>query len=186
MQSTQCSVDGCERPPHARSWCSRHYSIWKRKGDPAAASTRHYRTPGEALDARTERTGACLLWTGYKTSLGYGMLSVGGTLEMAHRAAWVKAYGPIPSGTEVDHTCWNRSCCEPTHLRLATHSENGRNRSGAMVTSRTGVRNVSREGGRYKVVVNRRHVGMFDNLADAVIAAESERNAQFGEFAGRG
>lgn len=186
MQSTKCSIENCERSAHARGWCSRHYGLWRHKGDPRASSERHYASPSEAMDARTVRSGECLIWNGYRTEHGYGMLSVNGKLEMAHRFAWIRAYGAIPERAEVDHTCWNRACCEPKHLRLATHSENGRNRNGAMVTSRTGVRNVSLENGRYKVVVNRKHVGMFDSMADAVVAAEGERNAQFGEFAGRG
>lgn len=29
-----CSIDGCERPHCARSWCKRHYERWAKYGDP--------------------------------------------------------------------------------------------------------------------------------------------------------
>ncbi len=31
-----CSIDGCERPIFARGWCQRHYTAWKRNGNPLA------------------------------------------------------------------------------------------------------------------------------------------------------
>jgi len=43
----------------------------------------------------------------------------------AHRAAWVAATGEqIPPGLVVDHTCHNRQCVNPEHLRLLTNEEN--------------------------------------------------------------
>lgn len=29
-----CSVDGCENPMRARTWCTNHYQRWERHGDP--------------------------------------------------------------------------------------------------------------------------------------------------------
>lgn len=29
-----CSIDGCEKPPRSRGWCSRHYDRWRDHGDP--------------------------------------------------------------------------------------------------------------------------------------------------------
>lgn len=35
MKATRtCAVDDCDRPAHARGWCTRHYQVWKRNGDP--------------------------------------------------------------------------------------------------------------------------------------------------------
>lgn len=28
-----CTVDGCDRPQHARDWCETHYRRWYRHGD---------------------------------------------------------------------------------------------------------------------------------------------------------
>lgn len=186
MDNRTCTIEGCTAPYHARGWCSRHYSTWRRTGDASTAVTRHFRTPAEAFDARTERVSGCLLWCGSKSREGYGFITVNGRLEMAHRYAWVVEYGPIPSGHEVDHVCGNRACCDARHLRLATRHENMRNRTGAQSTSSTGVRNVRCAGDRFEVIVGREYVGSFRDIESARSAAEVARLAQFGQFAGRG
>ena len=33
----ECSIEGCERPRHARGWCSHHWRRWHRHGDPLAS-----------------------------------------------------------------------------------------------------------------------------------------------------
>lgn len=43
-----CSIDGCDSPRgKSRGWCSRHYQVWRRHGDPLAA-TRPYVKQAEA------------------------------------------------------------------------------------------------------------------------------------------
>ena len=71
----------------------------------------------------------CIEWTGYVTPHGYGMFSIEGRRTMAHRVAWMFAYGEWPpawpaSGMVLHHTCSNRRCVNPEHLRLITHEEN--------------------------------------------------------------
>lgn len=114
------------------------------------------------------------------------MISVSGHLVMAHRYAWEAVHGEIPEGVEIDHTCRNRACCNVAHLRPATRHQNMRNRDGAQSTSGTGVRNVRVEGDRFRVIVNREHVGTFRDMDAARAAAEVARVAYFGEYAGRG
>lgn len=49
----------------------------------------------------------------------------------AHRAAWVAhTGGQIPDGMTVDHTCKNRRCVRPDHLRLLSNYENARRTAG--------------------------------------------------------
>jgi hypothetical protein len=43
--------------------------------------------------------------------------------EMFHRTIWRHHYGPIPDGSEVDHMCLNRACCNVNHLRVLTRKE---------------------------------------------------------------
>ncbi|HWU31405.1 MAG TPA: HNH endonuclease signature motif containing protein [Marmoricola sp.] len=52
--------------------------------------------------------------------------------HLHHRAAYVGAHGPIPEGYVIDHTCFNRSCINPDHLRAIPRHENTRRRNGAV------------------------------------------------------
>lgn len=60
--------------------------------------------------------GDCWIWTGKITKKGYGQVSVGGVSLYAHRRAWVISFGPVPLGSQIRHSCKNRSCFNPDHL----------------------------------------------------------------------
>jgi len=67
-------------------------------------------------------TGAddCWLWCGFKNEAGYG--GFGG--HQAHRVSYEWIIKKIPHPFEVDHLCNVRSCVNPAHMDLVTHSEN--------------------------------------------------------------
>jgi len=46
------------------------------------------------------------------------------TQTTAHRAVCELVCGPAPVGSEVDHLCRNRACCNPAHLEVVTLREN--------------------------------------------------------------
>jgi hypothetical protein len=141
----------------------------------------------------TERDTAsgCLVWTGAKSSTGYGyMTKPGGGMEHAHRHAWRLVYGEIASSTWLDHSCHRRDCVEVSHLRIATPPENGANRRGPNRNGSTGVRNVHRHGDSYRVrVVKCGQIfegGLFKDLDTAAAAAKQLRHDLNGAFAGEG
>lgn len=81
---------------------------------------------GADFDARLalrNKTG-CLEWTGSATPHGYGRVRIAGTVWLAHRFAYTRAFGPIPAGMNVCHRCDNTSCCNPEHLFLGTQGDN--------------------------------------------------------------
>ena len=186
----QCSIDGCEKRHYARGWCSMHHARWRAHGDPLVTLT--YATPEEAFLARTEPLlwSGCVVWTGTLNSDGYGELRVNGRTVKAHRYAWERERGPIPDGTEVDHTCWERSCTNPEHLRLATRSQNSAYLGGARKGRKYDLpRGVTPSGRGYRAQVKHNgqyhYLGTFDTPEAASIAAQNKRALLFGEFAGR-
>lgn len=66
----------------------------------------------------------CWLWTGAAGLFGHGRFKVAGKLYSPHRIALTLARGPIPAGMVVMHLCDNPPCCNPTHLRTGSQSEN--------------------------------------------------------------
>lgn len=66
----------------------------------------------------------CTVWVGATNNKGYGLISVSGTVKLAHRVAYEAAFGPIPDGLIIDHKCRVRCCVKPEHLEAVTYSEN--------------------------------------------------------------
>lgn len=61
----------------------------------------------------------CILWTGRVAGNGYGMDG----RRLAHRVAWEREHGEIPSGMHVHHDCGERLCVNVSHMRLLTPAE---------------------------------------------------------------
>jgi hypothetical protein len=72
-----------------------------------------------------EKTDGCWLWTGNKTSAGYGIIRLRGRIhDYAHRYSWQSINGSIPEGLEICHDCDTPACVRPDHLFLGTHGDN--------------------------------------------------------------
>lgn len=65
----------------------------------------------------------CWLWTAGQNNQGYGAFYAG-KMFRAHRFAYKLLVGDIPKDKVIDHTCFNRLCQNPKHLRLLTPKEN--------------------------------------------------------------
>ncbi len=73
---------------------------------------------------RATRVGSCLIWSGASNAYGYGRVSCASASYYAHRVAFTLAYGLIPAGMTINHSCNVRDCIEPTHLIEMTDTAN--------------------------------------------------------------
>lgn len=124
-----CSVDGCGKPHQARGLCSMHYNrVLRGYGGKSPRLGR--RVSREEIAAFVTKalgyTGsACLLWPYGQTGVGYGHGWYNGRVVTMHRLLCELTHGAPPSDRhETAHSCGNRLCVAPGHLRWATRAEN--------------------------------------------------------------
>lgn len=96
---------------------------------PSGSRAKRPEMRGQTLEQRfsekvsiTER--GCHEWTGCLAKNGYGMLHLNGVTAYAHRVAFEMAYGVIPQGAQIMHSCDNRRCVNIGHLSLGSFDEN--------------------------------------------------------------
>jgi hypothetical protein len=68
------------------------------------------------------KTETCWEWTASLDKDGYGRFT--SPERLAHRFAYRHYKGAIDEGALVLHSCDNRKCCNPEHLRLGTAQDN--------------------------------------------------------------
>jgi hypothetical protein len=148
MSQRTCSVDGCERPHEAKSFCEMHYDRWRKWGDPlrtsagyvGVASTQQPTglSTAERFWAKVDKDGPvpqhvphlgkCWVWAASLNGNGYGQFWMPEVQRMpmiASRVSWVLHFGAIPDATPfVLHRCDNPPCVRPSHLRLGDHARN--------------------------------------------------------------
>ena len=129
----KCSVDECERPVHARGYCSTCYARMYQSGElkrvRRAMRPRH-RPVDEWFPTALVRTPGpmdtpCRVWPRQVSDrTGYGKMTVSGRTLSTHRLAWELENGPIPDGKLVLHKCDVKTCCNPDHLYVGTAADN--------------------------------------------------------------
>lgn len=106
------------------------------------------------------------------------------TAEYLHRAVM----GVNDHKVKVDHKDHDGLNCRRTNLRIATNSQNMMNRRGANRDSKTGVRGVTFQDGKYyaRIYVNSKNLclGSFVTKEEASAAYAAANRRHFGEFGG--
>ncbi len=178
----KCTVENCDKDTHARRYCMKHYTRYRRHGDPLGG---HY-FGGEGrirIDsprfakrfwsrvAITADDTRCWLWQAGLFSSGYGQIFVDNREQLAHRIAWQLANERVPM-LDILHSCDVPACVNPKHLHEGTHKENmqealQRGRFATKVTENQvrEIRALKQEGYLHKDIailygINRQNVGM--------------------------
>jgi predicted XRE-type DNA-binding protein len=124
LQKPCCAVEDCENPIRSKGLCIAHYHRLRRYGSPTAGGTPHGAPMKWLRDQLDTNTDECAPYPFALTPGGYSVLSFNGTQTSAHRIVAILAYGEPDARLDAAHSCRLRSCCNPRHIRWATHDEN--------------------------------------------------------------
>ncbi len=68
--------------------------------------------------------GYCMVWKYGLNRGGYGVVTIEGKQELAHRAVFIQTRGQVPEDRQVNHLCNRPYCVQPSHLYAGTGQDN--------------------------------------------------------------
>ena len=120
-----CKIEGCPNEKGTRGWCNKHYLRWRRHGDtsenlvPNRGKLTKFIEEIVASDYFAE---GCMQWPFGRGGTGYSAMGGG---HKVSRIICKMVYGePESNDLQAAHSCGDRNCVNPSHLRWASQSEN--------------------------------------------------------------
>lgn len=127
-----CSVEHCERKHYCKSFCSKHYQMWFKYGDPLYWEKNS--GVGWIENNADHQSDECLIWPKSRLTNGYPVVNTKeGQKRIASRVMCEVAHGMPPDPSmEAAHSCGNghKGCVNPRHLRWATRMDNSHDKYG--------------------------------------------------------
>lgn len=186
MSKPTCSVDGCMSTVKSRGWCAKHCRRWERHGTLEGSGRVLCRSFEQQMAVYVHKTDTCWLWTGAKTSAGYGSVRdlITGKTDSAHAYVYRTLVAEVPDGYELNHICHSddldcpggacphRLCVNPEHLEPVTHQTNvdrsamklerlGMCKSGRHDVTVTGLK-YKRDGSRHCLACDNEYVAWYE------------------------
>ncbi len=123
------------------------------------------------MDKTTERffdkiiiwPSGCWMWTAATLGGSYGSLRADNKTQYAHRWAYERFIRKIPDGYDCHHTCKEKLCANPYHIKLVDKKEHEREhaithcKNGHELTEKNTTTRAAADGGRHRVCIECRN-----------------------------
>lgn len=117
----ECSLAGCYRESYCRRLCKPHYNKQWAHGDVRHNGRLYRRKP---IKYSINDKGCFECYSHAPNAFGYPEYHFNNKKTTVHRYIYEECFGYVDKGLFILHSCDNRRCINPEHLRVGTHLEN--------------------------------------------------------------